>query len=163
MIWFTSDQHFNHKNIIKYCKRPFKSLEEMEDTIINNFNKVVKANDTVWHLGDFTFSRTPGLWLEKLNGKEHNLILGNHDHRDIDGLTEIFNSVQEVKLLSVNNTRVFLSHYAHLIWPNRHYGTYHLFGHSHGTVNGVSGSLDVGVDAQNFTPLSINDIHKLIN
>lgn len=78
--WFTSDTHFGHKNIIQYEpeNRPFKTLEEMHEVMIERWNSVVKPNDIVWHLGDFCFGKS---WLpiaRKLNGKKK-LVLGNHD------------------------------------------------------------------------------------
>lgn len=79
-IWFTSDQHYDHKKIIEYEKehRPFATVEEMNEKLIENHNSLIKKNDTVYHLGDFCFSRE-SIWIaKKLNGK-HRLIMGNHD------------------------------------------------------------------------------------
>ena len=59
MIWFTSDEHYAHSRILKYSNRPFSSLDEMHDTLIQNNNKIVKKNDTVYHVGDFTFIHDP--------------------------------------------------------------------------------------------------------
>jgi len=78
-IWFTSDTHFYHKNIIKFTNRPWNTVEEMNNALINNWNEVVKPNDTVFHLGDFAFTSN-GNWkklINELNGKIY-LILGNH-------------------------------------------------------------------------------------
>ena len=55
MIWFTSDTHFGHENAIKFCKRPFSCADEMEDVIVGNINKVVQAEDDLFHLGDFSY------------------------------------------------------------------------------------------------------------
>ena len=92
MIYFTSDTHFGHKNIIKLCNRPFKDLDEMNNKLIHNWNSRVKEGDTIFHLGDFCFKnsneeRGEGIrvnakgWLSKLNG---NIIVvkGNHDNNN---------------------------------------------------------------------------------
>ncbi len=83
-IWVISDTHFNHNNIIKYCDRPFKDADEMNWIMVENWNKVVKPQDKVYHLGDvymgsgFSREYTVNL-LSKLNGHKR-LILGNHDN-----------------------------------------------------------------------------------
>lgn len=78
-IWLVSDTHFSHANIIRYCNRPFSSAEEMDEVMIERWNKVVKPNDKVYHLGDVGLSnRTLDTILSRLNGKKR-LILGNHD------------------------------------------------------------------------------------
>lgn len=78
--WFISDSHFSHKNIIDYCNRPFLSIEEMNDTLIYNWNKIVKNNDRVFMLGDFALCGKDKIIEigQKLNGRKI-LILGNHD------------------------------------------------------------------------------------
>ena len=79
-LFFTSDSHFNHENIIRFCKRPFKDTKEMDEALINNWNNVVGQDDTVFHLGDFAFGGSE-LWngvLNQLNGHKI-LIVGNHD------------------------------------------------------------------------------------
>ena len=78
-IWFTSDTHFGHKNIINFCERPFKDTDEMDEFIINNWNSKINKDDIVFHLGDFAFASNKR-WQElicRLNGKIY-LILGNH-------------------------------------------------------------------------------------
>lgn len=80
-IWITSDTHFNHSNIIKYCNRPFHSVREMDEILIENWNKVVKPTDKVYHLGDVYMKASKGYIesiLQRLNGRKR-LILGNHD------------------------------------------------------------------------------------
>ena len=59
-IWFTSDLHLGHGNIIKYCNRPFKDIEHMNRALIDNWNSRVKLNDVVFHVGDFCFKNSPG-------------------------------------------------------------------------------------------------------
>jgi calcineurin-like phosphoesterase family protein len=159
-VFFTSDQHFDHKNIIKYCHRPFDSVDEMNETIVMKHNAIVTNNDTVYHLGDFCFSDKGKYWLSRLKGAKHILIKGNHDHRHSLGY---FDVVYDVKLVKIGIDSVFLSHYAHLVWPQKHYEVYHLFGHSHGTLKGMLGSLDCGVDPHGFTPISWEDLKDVID
>lgn len=69
MIWFTSDTHFGHTNIIEYCNRPFSCIEEMNGKIINNINSKVKHNDILYHLGDFSF-RNHKSYRERINCRQ---------------------------------------------------------------------------------------------
>lgn len=152
-IFFTSDEHYGHTNIIKYCNRPFTSIQEMDNILIQKHNEVVGKNDIVWHLGDFTLSPYPDEYSPKLNGKQF-YIKGSHD-KWLKQAHEMY----EVRL-STGQT-VILCHYAMRIWPKQHYGTWHLFGHSHGTLKMQLGkSMDVGVDTNNFYPYSEWDIIK---
>jgi calcineurin-like phosphoesterase family protein len=92
--WFTSDTHFGHTKILEYEKeaRPFNSVEQMNECLIDRWNSVVRPCDTVYHLGDFCFGRRNIEIAAKLNGKK-NLILGNHDTYAIGDYLKYFNKV----------------------------------------------------------------------
>jgi calcineurin-like phosphoesterase family protein len=98
MIYFTADQHFGHFNIIKHCSRPFENSHEMDQLMIARWNERVKANDTVYIVGDLMFraSAHPSTYLDKLNGKKH-LIVGNHDRQWMKKLTLMIISIQFLK------------------------------------------------------------------
>lgn len=96
MIYYTSDLHFGHKNIIQLTSRPFSSVEEMDEVLIKNWNNKVTKNDLVYILGDFTWYNSVEKnlkILERLNGTKH-LILGNHDPANkIKPLLHCFNNI----------------------------------------------------------------------
>jgi len=158
-IWFTSDHHFGHKNIVAHCARPFSSVEEMDDKLIANWNSQVCKSDTVYHLGDFSLS-DPKPYLDRLNGRV-NLIIGNHDRTTKASLGQ-FVSAQDVLMFRHDGQEIWLSHYAHLRWPKSHHGVPHLFGHSHGQLNGSlpAGAMmfDVGVDCFDFKLWSLQEV-----
>ena len=79
-VWFTSDTHFGHRNILEYEKeaRPFETVEEMNEALISNWNDTVRPKDIIWHLGDFAFGRSNVELAGRLNGHKR-LIMGNHD------------------------------------------------------------------------------------
>ena len=155
MIWFTSDEHYWHTNIIKYCNRPFSSAEEMNDTLINNFNSRVGKNDTTYHIGDFALTSNSKAVdiLQKLNGK-HILLKGSHDRWMNNTLSP---HLMEIK---IEGTPIVLCHYAMRVWPKSHYGSWHLYGHSHGKLPSHGLSYDVGVDNNNFFPVSFDEIKE---
>jgi len=158
MIYFTADLHLDHFKILELMKRPFVDLDHMNEQIVLRHNEVVKPNDDVWYLGDIAFKNTE-TWLKRLNGRKH-LVLGNHDDKRIKGaVKDYFESIQDVKYLRYNGERFYLSHYAHRTWRNSHHGSYHLYGHSHGMLDPDWGrSMDVGVDANGFYPISIDEV-----
>lgn len=79
MIWFTSDPHIYHTNVIKYCNRPYSSVEEMNEALVNNWNSIVMPEDTVYCLGDFSMAARPvETFSPRLMGKKY-LVPGNHD------------------------------------------------------------------------------------
>lgn len=161
MLFFTADHHFGHANIIKHCKRPFANVDEMNDSLVVAWNLKVGPKDTVYHLGDFCMG-DPALYRSRLNGKII-LLRGNHDHRTRN-LDAHFQEVCDVKLLKHDGHELWLSHYAHRVWPKKHYGTWHLFGHSHGGLPPLrDGSIDVGVDTSwSYAPYSWQEVKDLL-
>ena len=166
--FFTSDTHFNHKNIIKYCNRPFQSIDEMNFVMVEKWNSVVSSRDTVYHLGDFAlgdihhFSR----WASQLNGNIK-ILPGNHDHlwlKDFKSSEKIqvvapLIPIEIPEIMNGKHPQVLvMCHYSMQVWDRSHHGAWHLFGHSHGNLKGIGLSFDVGVDCTNFAPLSIDQV-----
>ena len=153
MIHFISDTHFDHKKIIELANRPFTSCEEMNEHIIQEWNKRVRKGDIVFHLGDFAFTANKGgeERLEKLKRSLHGeirLLIGNHDDRRL--LEKVFGPIWMPRgLWRVRHAeeRIVICHYALRTWEGQHYGAWHLFGHSHGSLEPFGRSVDVGVDA----------------
>ena len=168
MIFLTSDPHFGHGNIIKYVSRPFDNVEEMDKTLIKNFNRVVGENDILYILGDFTMggSHTKCMkYREQINCKHVHLILGNHDKRNM--YYDYFESVQDYKELKMDGIKLCLSHYPFLSWNGKDRGSIMCHGHIHSNkrsneTNQWQGILryDVGVDANDYEPVSIEEIIK---
>jgi calcineurin-like phosphoesterase family protein len=165
-IFFTADEHHGHENIIRFCKRPFSGIEEMTEKLVTNHNEVVKPGDHVFHLGDMfwrTFGLDPALKLmARLNGR-HFYIYGNHcelfRHKELRDCFEWCKDVDNLKVQGYPN--IWLSHYAHRVWNGSHRGAYHVYGHTHNVLpEGDYLSTDVGVDAQNFYPISLEDLDK---
>jgi calcineurin-like phosphoesterase family protein len=157
-VWFTSDTHFGHKRIIELAKRPFASVEEMDEMMIYNWNNRVQKDDIIFHLGDFAFAdHYP--YLQRLNGLKY-LITGNHDHKNRAkvgvGWQAIYDSYRELK----GHPSLVLCHYALRVWNKSHHGAIHLYGHSHNNLPGDSQSCDVGVDAWNFYPVTLEMIKQ---
>ncbi len=163
MIWFTADTHFGHKNIIKHCDRPFDSVEEMDETMISNWNDRVQKGDRIYHLGDFAvYCSTEHAHniLKRLNG-EIFLIRGNHD-KTVKSLEGKFAFVRDYYELKYKPIHVCLFHYALRTWRGRHYGSWHLYGHSHGSLPPLKGEkcCDVGVDVWDYSPVSIEELQE---
>ena len=169
-VWFTSDLHFKHKNIIKYCNRPFVDPEHMEENLILLWNEHIKKDDIVYILGDFCFGGYTR-WeevLKRLNGEIH-LILGNHDSEKIANklLSNGFlKSVSTSELIEVDGQEIFLCHFPMLDWPNRERGSWMLHGHIHSLKNDIDISeqhYDVGVDHNEYYPINMKEIKSKIS
>lgn len=164
MIYFTSDLHLGHRGIIAMKNRPFENVEQMNMVILQNYNSVVKPNDTVYILGDISHhmsvDRANDL-LEQMNGKKI-LIKGNHDKKYNPNL---FEEICDFKEVSLNGVCFSLMHYPMLSWPRMNQGSIHLHGHIHAWAeynlqnrNDGIRRYDVGVDANEFRPVSVKEI-----
>lgn len=159
MVWFTADCHFNHANIMKYCNRPFSSVEEMDETLIANWNARVQPSDDIYVLGDFCW-HDPSKYVKRLNGRIH-LIVGNHDHEAL-GRRDLFKSVYFLHKIKVEGQPIVLCHYSMRTWDASHYGAWHLYGHTHSVLPPWGKSLDVGVDEFNYCPVSFNELKTIM-
>ncbi|SUO95853.1 metallophosphoesterase family protein [Suttonella ornithocola] len=149
-IFFTSDTHFFHRNIIKYCHRPFISPDEMNQAMVTIWNRQVKKTDRVYHLGDVSFgglSETFQL-LAQLNG-EICLISGNHDDELIHDpyLRERFRFIRPYHEEKIDGQELVMCHYPIMQWRNAQRGAWHLYGHTHGSLQVHGAAMDVGIDA----------------
>ena len=175
--FFTSDTHFNHANIIRFCNRPFKDVVQMNEVMITNWNNAIGKDDTVFHLGDFCLG-SAAEWtkiLDRLNGKIY-LIMGNHDLKNIrQGFISRFEHVAMQMRIEIGKKRIYLCHYPFLCFEGSYKDdVWQLFGHVH-TRRSNSGidagrlqylyptQYDVGVDNNNFTPVSFGQVKRIID
>ena len=158
MIYFTSDSHFFHQNSIEFTGRPFKSIEEMGEGLIDNWNSVVTPKDSVYHLGDFSFGRFEKSLsiFNRLNGNKF-LLKGNHCSKDICKLP--WGWVKDTYGLKWEGEYIWLAHYPHMSWNRSYHGAVHACGHVHskGEWWFHRNSCDVGVDYWNYYPVAISD------
>ena len=171
--WFTSDYHLGHKNIIKYCSRPFKSLEQMNNTIIKNHNERVKPEDVVFMIGDFCFKNSPNAiasgegdifkaidYEKRLNGKII-FVKGNHDKNNST------KTIIESLVIRYGNKWIKLVHSPDTQYIDTRYDLI-FCGHVHNNWKfkrirqGYSfvDVINIGVDVNNFYPQSFNEIIK---
>lgn len=188
MIYFTSDLHLGHANSIEFKNRPFKDVEEMNEVLLRNINDVVDVTDELWVLGDFAYKVDREKVRQLRNSircKRVHLVNGNHDKNYSQD--HIFQSVQDYKELKTPYGRFILFHYPILEWNAAHYGSVHLHGHIHSTGEYNLQNLkrkykdrfpeghnekhedlalriyDVGVDANSYKPISLEQIATLMS
>lgn len=177
-IFFISDPHFGHANIIRYCDRPFKDVQEMNETLIKNWNNVVNPDDIIFILGDIAFggAATFEEIVPKLNGRKY-LVLGNHDYKNVrERYKEWFVDVKPKMFISIDGRSIILNHEPLLCFGGQNdCRIWHLFGHVHTTRTGKTGEdynrvrqmatpsmYDVGADFNNFTPIKWQDLKAII-
>ena len=159
MIWFTSDYHLSHFNIIRYENRPFQNINEMNKTIIENHNKLVHPEDAVYFLGDFSLvGKEKFAWYKKhinmFNGQKH-LILGNHDYLKpftyvSAGFISVHTALDIGEFILVHDPAVSIIH------KDRKW----LCGHVHSLFKMQKNVLNVGVDVWDFNPVSIDQVRE---
>ena len=153
--FFSSDEHYGHKNIIKYCNRPFKDVLEMDYIIIQNHNEVVKEEDTVIHAGDFALigKERVQAYIGLLKGN-HVFLQGSHDRWLSTG--------RFLWEKTIDDDQIVVCHYPMLSWPRSFHGSWLLHGHSHGNLTSYPGIYDIGVDNNDFKPVSWQQIKTKI-
>lgn len=162
MKYFTSDTHFYHKMCCEKF-RPFETIEEMNEIILVNWNRTVQPNDEIYILGDFSFGNSKQKLdvLKRLNGKKY-LINGNHDNLNKEHKS-YFEWVKDYFKLKYQGKTFILCHYPIYSWDKKEYGSIHLHGHTHDNSHDDfkhPNKINVGVDVNNFKPLSIDEIIK---
>jgi len=161
-IFFTSDNHHFHANMIKYESRPFKNVDDMTIQMIDKWNKKVSKNDSVYILGDFAFGDAESVskLLDKLNGNKF-LIKGNHDYYLKDReIHKKFGWVEDYYMLKYNGLKIVLFHYPIAVFDCQHYESIHLHGHIHSRIlePKIKNAYNVGVDVNNYEPVSLEEI-----
>jgi calcineurin-like phosphoesterase family protein len=183
-VFFTSDFHCYHNNVLKFDNRPFEDIHEMHLALEERWNEVVGPNDIVIYLGDLDFARgddKPSVegMMYRLNGTIH-FVMGNHDkYADIKkiGKFETVNDYLEVRIkhmfpdsnsgvLKVTETLFCCMHYPIFEWNKKHHGSFHLHGHSHGNIYHGDESdyyegrrvMDVGCMLHDYRPISYKDV-----
>ena len=174
-VWFTSDTHFFHENIIRFCGRPFNDVEEMNEALIKNWNEAIPEDGVVFHLGDFahaSLSQWEGV-LRRLNGTIH-MIIGNHDesvfkHRG----RALFATIREQRMIEVGGQKILLNHYPFLSYAGAYNNVWQLFGHVHSGPRSHTGldlprlktlftfQYDVGVDNNEYRPISFSQLCEI--
>jgi len=187
-VWFTSDTHYDHKNICRATTqwkdaenltRNFSSLERMNDELVFWINKNVGQDDILFHLGDWSFNGFENIrkFRERIICKNVHLILGNHDHhieRNKDNIRSIFSSVNHYLELEIGwwltakikeSQRFVLMHYPIASWNGMNDGVIHLHGHVHLPNNlrvSEGKAMDVGVDGSRMEPVDIEEVLKIM-
>jgi calcineurin-like phosphoesterase family protein len=189
-LFFTSDTHYNHKNICRATTewkdaddktRDFKSLDHMNDTIVNNINRMVGEDDILFHDGDWSFGGFEKIqeFRDRIVCKNIHLVFGNHDHHILNNKSDIqrlFSSISHYIDLdvqrpskkgkgSIDRFRFILMHYPIASWHDMNEGVMHLHGHVHLPKHqriGNGKSLDVGVDGNDLEPISLDKVVSLL-
>ena len=168
MNYYIADTHFGHDNIRRLSNRPFNNVEEMDETIIQNWNNKVTNDDDVYILGDFSHkSEDPIAYLKRLNGKKH-LIVGNHDNRLLKNpaCKKYFVEIADMKMVDDNGTQIVLCHYPLVEWNGYYRNVLHFYGHVHNTYHNettryardMKNAYNVGVDVIGLAPCTLNEI-----
>lgn len=189
-LWFTSDSHYSHVNICRSttkwkdaddATRDFKSLDHMNDVIVDSINDRVQEHDILIHLGDWSFGGFENIkeFRQRLHCKNIHLILGNHDHhilRNRGNVQGLFSSVShymyldvcyiDTKLQTTERQQFALMHYPIASWDNINRGVIHLHGHTHLSADrriSAGRAMDIGVDGNNMCPISYSEIMKIMH
>jgi calcineurin-like phosphoesterase family protein len=133
-------------------------VEEMDKILIDNHNEIVTSKDTIIHAGDFTLKKKQEAqnYVKRLNGN-HIFLSGSHDYW--------LGKRYPVQILerTVEKQQIIVCHYCLRTWARSHYNSWHIYGHSHGTLEPIGKSWDVGVDNNDFYPIEFNELKKIMD
>jgi len=176
MIYYISDTHFKDQAIFNKCKRPFKSLEELEQVVIYNWNNKINEDDIVYVLGDIGSADISSIDVfRKLKGHKH-LIVGNHDHEILEAIKEsnVFESIKFIDVIVDNNHKICICHYPLMDWMEFNREGYFVYGHVHNktSLNGIAykqikeyykdkPAYNCGIDVTGYTPVTLEEMIKL--
>lgn len=180
MDYYIADTHFGHEQVLKECRPQFKTTQEMDKFIIDNINRKMTRNDTLYIIGDFSYrsKRSPIEYLEAIKPKKV-LILGNHDEwfkklsdeekkkYFINDEKQGYNEYRTKK----NSIELYYCHYPRLAWNRSHYfgTTFSICGHIHNRTDGaiaaelfhlINNQFNAGVDINNFEPVTFEELIK---
>ena len=154
----------SERNVIVYSNRPFDFIEEHDETLIDNWNSVVKDRDLVYINGDFSLTSVEKTkeYLDRLRGKKI-MIVGDHD-RQVWQCRDYFEEITPYKVIKPGKKKIIIFHWCIRAWQQSHYNSYHAYAHSHGTLPPIGKSWDVGVDTEykgighkKFFPYSLDE------
>jgi calcineurin-like phosphoesterase family protein len=176
MEYFISDTHWGHQGALKWDNgsvRPeFQSVHQMNRQMINNWNSVVKEEDTTYFIGDFAY-KCSKLFAEsifwQLNGHKH-LIKGNHDYKIASTFVNCWESISDIKQVDFIDDKgyvqeIVLCHYPMISWRHKEKGAWHLHGHTHGSMqdkNIGTKRFDCSVEVNNYTPISLDQLKEIM-
>lgn len=160
-LLFTADLHFNHEAIIWFCNRPFEDVEQMNETLIVNWNSKATEKDIIYVVGDFGFGHLDEI-ISQLNGKIKIVpAFGGHDKaiKKLKWMKKI-EILEPMVYLEYEKQGVVLNHYCQRIWHRSHWGAWHFYAHSHCRLEPIGKSIDVGVDCHNYHLWTWDEIKK---
>lgn len=168
-IYFTSDTHFGHKKVLDFTGRPWETIDEMNQALVDNINARVGADDDLYILGDFSFRinvEEARALRDRIRCRKVHLLAGNHDRdwtrKEVAGT---FICEPPIKTLKIDGRRYVLSHYPIADWQGFTHWSIHLHGHIHAgpDYNEFERAqrllrYDVGVDANGYAPVSLEEV-----
>lgn len=170
MILYTSDLHFGHENVIRFDNRPFRSVSEMDYTLIHLWNSRVQKDDIVYIVGDFAYRNArPAEWyLQQLQGKKH-LLIGNHDQNLLNSPTAVryFESIEKMCHVTDGQHQICLCHFPICEWNGYRKGHLHIYGHIHNRKDDTfqimrsrTNALNAGCMINHYMPVTLNELIK---
>lgn len=172
-IYYIADMHFGHKNIMKHSRRPFDTVEEMDQTILSNINSTITNNDTLYILGDVAMDTKIAIsYLKRMKGRKI-LVEGNHDKKLVNALRReggnVVDGIHKYMEIKDNGRKVILFHYPIAEWNGFFHNSYHVFGHIHNNnKNPVydymlkqKNAFNAGVDETDFMPRTLDELIEI--